>query len=212
MRILSPISIACENDYTDAVELLLKHGADPNTIADDGKCRDRRPHSYDDSIDMITTLLDIAYRHGNTCIIKLLMDYGIDPNSTIYSRYHGNALSLLTTAISDGYADIANLALKYGATYTRQTMTPLYSDIDYNHTEMIKAIMPYLSDTIIYQCACFAVENNKPDILDYILASGRIGTDLKIGGIDAITIAINNNYTDVVDVLTNLPTTDIEQC
>lgn len=211
----SPLSIACDKGHRDAVELLLMNKADPNV-----KTYIER-HTSHGPIPWSVSLLTVPYRDRNIDIMKLLLDYGVSPGSRVHDS-NGCFSSLLTASMDEGFIDGIKLALACGATCSSYQTMLLYSNHNkdtFNYAETVNAMLPYLSDTILYQCVCFSVENNKPDMLDYILASGRIDPNLKIGSIDAITIAINNNYTDVVDVLnkhvsysTSLPSTDIEQC
>ena len=71
-----PLHSAVWNNREDeVVELLLTTGASPNTIEFKGQ-----PRAYYDVVTAVGTPLHVAYRVGNHRLVRLLLEYGADPN------------------------------------------------------------------------------------------------------------------------------------
>lgn len=99
LRLINSVSITNYKQIEQEIENLLKRGANPNII-------DEQNQQY--------TLLCIASENGYYNIVKLLLEYGADPNL----RNTNGSTTLMSTSGSDDYTwntDIIRLLLEYGA-------------------------------------------------------------------------------------------------
>lgn len=90
----TPLHAAAQSGSVQVIELLMLHGTDLNVLDKDGN-----------------TPLQQAVLHGQASAVKFLLDQGADPIDTV-----GNLreTSLLGTAVSAGYVDVARHLLPHG--------------------------------------------------------------------------------------------------
>jgi ankyrin repeat protein len=88
------------------------------------------------------TMLDVAVMKNNIDMASILLDYGIDPNSTI--RDWRKNLPMLGYAAENGYAGIVSILLQHGADIERgdeHGWRPLHLACYGGHTEIAKILI-----------------------------------------------------------------------
>ncbi|VDI38486.1 Hypothetical predicted protein [Mytilus galloprovincialis] len=90
---MTPLFMACQNNFTSAVEILLKHGADPDICLHDGM-----------------SVLLYACQNKSTEIVSLLIQYEANPNSEMR-----DGDTPLFAASRMGLRDITEILLENGA-------------------------------------------------------------------------------------------------
>jgi ankyrin repeat protein len=109
--------------HTEAVKVLLEHGANINKARQDG-----------------LTLLNIAVINGDTKTVKLLLEYKAEVN-----KNSQGGMTPLCFAAYQGYTEIVKLLLKHGAEVdkTWEGSTPFDIAIEYGHLDSAKLILGY---------------------------------------------------------------------
>ena len=97
----SPLSTAVMYNQLEIAELLLKNGADPDTIGPD--------NNYD-----MNSVLNCAILNNNTSMVKLLLDYNVSNLNRDYLLYHPLE-SAVDRREADFNSDIVKLLLEKGA-------------------------------------------------------------------------------------------------
>ena len=126
LRLINSVSITNYKQIEQEIENLLKRGANPNII-------DEQNQQY--------TLLCIASENGYYNIVKLLLEYGADPN--ILSRGGDTAL---IGASQRNYTDTVKLLLEYSADPNLQDKkgsTALKCVSEYGYTDTIEVLREY---------------------------------------------------------------------
>lgn len=90
----TPLHAATQSGSVQVIELLLLHGADLNALDQEGNAP-----------------LQQAVLHGQASAVKFLLDQGVNPNHTVGDLWE---TSLLGTAVSAGYVDVARHLLTHG--------------------------------------------------------------------------------------------------
>ena len=89
----TPLSVAVSNNQLSAAQMLLDHGADANTMEQDGAAP-----------------LDFAVDGGRKDLVELLLDHGANPNPRF-----GDPFTPLCLAVKKGFPEIAKLLISHGA-------------------------------------------------------------------------------------------------
>lgn len=106
-----PLIVAGSEGKPRGVELLLRHGANPNIRF--------TPLDDDDAVtvsDTRITPLQVAVKQSSVKLIKILLANGAD----LSSGKSMDGLSALAVALSCGYLDAADILIEHGATLTRE--------------------------------------------------------------------------------------------
>jgi ankyrin repeat protein len=88
--------MAIQEDHQGLVQLLLKHGADPSTLDDDGQ-----------------TLLHVSSGYGNLKVTQRLLELGVDVNSR-----NNSCRTPIQVASKNGKEEVVQLLLQHGAERT----------------------------------------------------------------------------------------------
>ena len=185
--------LACENGYSDIVELLLKQKAD-TTICSHG--------GY--------SPLTISARNGHLAVVKVLLKSGVniearddEDRTALYAAAAGNKPDVVRF-LCESNAKV-NIMAKHNS------WSPLGAAAHEGYTEVVKVLLKYgkgidLETRIKGNTALFiAVEENQPDIVRLLCESNaRVNI---YGGLNGswtpLTIAASEGFTDVVEVLLN---------
>jgi len=114
----TPLHVAAEYGYSEIVEVLLEHGADPNI-------RDK----YGE------TPLHVAAAFGNSKVVEVLLEHGADPNA----RDDYGATPLHYAAAFD-YPKIVKSLPKDLSDYDA---TPLQGAVEFNYPEVAKLLLEH---------------------------------------------------------------------
>lgn len=168
-----PIYYATKNDHTDAMRLLLEHGANPNYVDTVSK--------YSTNESLLHLAASNGNGNGNADGVQLLIDYGADvhirdcfgnsPYTCVYGNgdvaaillkngsnpheiphYGGGSepnMNGLHDAASDGNIEYAQLMLDYGIdinTSDKHCITPFHCAAKYNHVSMMEFLIDHGAD------------------------------------------------------------------
>ena len=128
----TPLHLATAEGNNDAVQLLLKSGAEVDAVATDSGC----------------TSLHYAASLGHVELCESLIRYGADPDAQT-----SGLVTPLHLAVVKGYSEVVALLLKYRARLDirdKNGMTPLQQAEAINESEIVTLIKQYLSDAWPY--------------------------------------------------------------
>jgi ankyrin repeat protein len=115
--------LACQNGNASIVELLLEHGADPNTTSRGGE-----------------TVLMTAARTGKPGPVKALLARGADANAK-----ERRGQTALMWAAADGHAEVVELLIKAGAdihaTLPDSGFTPFFFAVREGRTDVVRVLL-----------------------------------------------------------------------
>jgi ankyrin repeat protein len=169
------LHMACSEGDKDAVELLIRSGADVNL-------RDNRG----------ATPLWIAAQHGRKEIVELLLNKGADINALDERR---RSTPLLIAARS-GHADVVKYLITKGADIhaaDNQGMTPLAMARQQGHTEIVELLRQHGAKETLHG----AVASGDIDEVKKLLSRGE-DADAKN---EALLLALNSNRMDIAEQL-----------
>jgi ankyrin repeat protein len=95
----TPLHVAISSGNKAAVQLLLKYGADPAAVANDG----------------FTTVLLTAVKSGRADVVRLLLDSGLGPEALDASKTHKEGITPLMVACAKNNPAVTRLLLERGA-------------------------------------------------------------------------------------------------
>jgi ankyrin repeat protein len=113
----SPLMTALAFGYRDAAEALIRRGAQVKNIAEAaalGRLDDVRQLLSGAGAEARHRSIALAAQHGQTEIVRLLLDAGEDPNRYNPKGNHGHSTPL-HQAIAGGHADVVRLLVERGA-------------------------------------------------------------------------------------------------
>ncbi|GFR94249.1 B-cell lymphoma 3 protein [Elysia marginata] len=123
--VITPLHLAIKLDFTEAVELLLKSGADVNAVDCSG-----------------SSAIHMAVQGRSTPILRLLMEKC--PDVQLNNR-NIDGLTPLHTAVDNGDLEQAELLLSHGAdidvTDGKSGRTPLFRAAESNHKPMVELLL-----------------------------------------------------------------------
>ncbi|XP_052081876.1 uncharacterized protein LOC127719677 isoform X2 [Mytilus californianus] len=227
---ISPLYIACHNNYIDVVKLLLDRKADIN------KCRDSGASPlyiacYNNHVEVVKILLDrkadinkckdsgasplyIACYHNHVEVVKILLDRKADINkcrdwrvSPLYIACQNNHIEVVKILL-DRKADI-NKCRDSGA-------SPLFIACHNNHIAVVKILLDRKAD--INKCRdsgvsplYIACQNNHIEVVKILLDRKADINKCKDSGASPLYIACQNNHVEVVKILLDRKA-DINKC
>ena len=191
-----PLNLASENDHAEMMELLLRHGANPNQKyfigheiniipLENTKCLEillrygGDPDAYSRS--GITPIMK-ACKQGHKEAISLLINYGANVDKTCHPKL--DQKRAIHYAVMSGNSEIARLLLDAGAN-TRQPPEFLYPPLDFAITQdkpkMCELLLQYGADPnevngngcSMLQIACSTPELlNQVELIEQLLENG----------------------------------------
>ncbi|KAI1802507.1 ankyrin repeat-containing domain protein [Daldinia bambusicola] len=173
-RNITPLLLAVEESFRDAVTMLLKYGADPNFAAG--------PQSE--------TPFAISVAEDKPELVRILLTYGGDVNHVMAN---GNT-ALLTAIIKKGTKRVIDMLLDYGSdanAKNREGHSPLFEAIQTNRVEIVTSLLDHGANPNLpgpKHMLWPAV--GLPRILELLLARGA--DPKKAPGIMELATSINN--------------------
>jgi len=139
------------NNGDDVIPYLLDAKANPNQADKSGK-----------------TPLDYAVNMGKCAVVRLLLEHGASPNAA--------SDQLLVTAVRDSHLEIVNALIAHGADPNAGQYSPLLVAVGTGNLDMVKTLVahgakvnPVGGQTSL---ASIALEDNHPDIMQFLLSQG----------------------------------------
>ncbi|CAJ0574622.1 unnamed protein product, partial [Mesorhabditis spiculigera] len=139
-KLNTSLAIAAESGHVDVVELLMKHGADPNT-----------------EVDHRTALMK-ACKHGFRDVAAYLMEHGADVNRLSSN----NDMTALILASGGGFKEIVELLLKHGANpgvIVKDGYTCIMEAAKNGHAEILEILLDHESTIVNASSATDATGN-----------------------------------------------------
>ncbi|CAG2234201.1 unnamed protein product [Mytilus edulis] len=172
--------VASEKCFTNVVEFLLNHKANPN-IESRGKIAPLYIASLKGHVAIVKLLLSHK-ANPNTGIVTLLLEYDADPN--LRDKYSRIPLDI---ASEKGYTEIVSLLLKYKSETNHSdedNVTPLLRALMANHTDTAKVLLEYGADynicnEINITPFFVAIEKDNTEIVNMMLQY-EVGENIKI--------------------------------
>lgn len=169
------------------VQLLLRHGADPNTKNTAGE-----------------TPLHLAVARKNSYIVALLLADGADANIT-----NRQGWSSMHIAANDGSEEIFALMENQNGNINKPTrigMTPLMLATWKGHTRLALYLIAIGADTTATDpqgnnAFLLAVTHERPQVVEFLLAKGADPNQRNMRGWSAIEIALKNDNLRLANVL-----------
>ncbi|CAC5401594.1 unnamed protein product [Mytilus coruscus] len=227
---ISPLYIACQNNYIDVVKLLLDkkadinndnyHGISPLYIA----CQ----NNY---IDVVKLLLDrkadinkcrdsgasplyIACHNNHIEVVKILLDRKADIN-----KCRDSGTSPLNIACQNNHIEVVEILLDRKADINKcrhSGVSPLYIACHNNHIEVVEILLDRKAD--INKCVdsgvsplYIACHNNYIEVVKILLDRKADINKCEDSGVSPLNIACQNNHIEVVKILLDRKA-DINKC
>lgn len=190
----TPLQYAVIRDCAPAVELLLRKGADINTIAQGRK-----------------TPLYFAAFNGSIKVVRILLKYG----AQIIAKNNGE--TPFHTAIRKGHISIVELLLSHPEVDVNQCndaeRSPLDLAVWYNNTDIVKLLLtkgkninPNTCGHWGYTPLYYAVRRRNADVVRWLLEAGaNPQADIKVGperGVTPLDLASRHEDTLILKILT----------
>jgi ankyrin repeat protein len=189
-----PLPLALLHDDRGHVESLLQHGADPNiTSTYNGVTR---------------TPLGMAISQRSTKHVKMLLEHGADPNPV------GSDDSPLLAALQNGYHDIVELLLHYGAppsiilTHCGSMRTSLGMAMAQRSARYLRILLEHGADANdgsaeLGRSLTDAVKGDQPEVVKMLLEHGAHANGCGAEWGKPLIIAILRGQQEVVKILLN---------
>jgi ankyrin repeat protein len=189
-----PLPLALLHDDRGHVESLLQHGADPNiTSTYNGVTR---------------TPLGMTISQRSTKYVKMLLEHGVDPNPV------GSDDSPLLAALQNGYHDIVELLLHYGAppsiilTHCGSMWTSLGMAMAQRSARYLRILLEHGADANdgsaeLGRPLTDAVKGDQPEVVKMLLEHGAHANGCGAEWGKPLTIAILRGQQEVVRILLN---------
>ena len=187
----SALNMAIIQEDGAIVKLLLKHGADPNTLNNDGR-----------------TSLMFAVDKECIDIVKDLLKYKADPNKSHRKNGYNAALHI---AVVHKDKDIVELLLKYGADPNKKNSigwTSLMKAVQRKHTETARLLLNYGAkvneqedngNTALYR----AVSNQDEEMVELLLEHGANPNIQNEEGWTPLILSAEYGYPEIMKKLIN---------
>lgn len=125
----TPLTLACGVDNPEIVQLLIAAGAKVNLKPDLSVEEDLEPEP--------ATPLGAAVVKGHTCIVRMLLEAGIEPNSSVWHE-----TPALVEAARQGHVDIVQVLIAAGANVNGGFYkVPLYAAAREGHLEVVRVLL-----------------------------------------------------------------------
>ena len=172
----TPLYTAVRLNQSAAAELLLKKGANPHFIDNEGN-----------------SLLHIAAKSGHSKIFELLLQTNIDLNIK-----HPNGASALTMAVINGHKETVKLLLNAGADKTISVANLSLEEIaiKQNHLEVAELLKNDLNELLFS-----AISKGNQTLVEKYLDQGAAINYVFNASTTPLLTAIEKNYTSIVDLL-----------
>lgn len=220
----NPLMIACIRDYIKIVELLLLHGADPNTPNRKGytALMFASLYGYKKIVEMLLgtnkvdinavnrkgyTALMFACQNGHTSTVEVLVSKGADMN--VIAK---NGVTALMIAYEEGHEKIMDLLYKNGANpklLFGKNVGPLAQTSAPHPTGLEALVRDRCSSTglksVKTQAIIDACKTGQTKVVQALLNSGADPNITNAEGDTPLAFAVLNGHTETVELLLSLP-------